>query len=155
MGGILLQLNTKYFGSIHYQDNDVLHFSNGLFGFEQETAFLLLPFEGSDGNLLCFQSTQTPSLAFIAMNPFSLDPSYSPILSKEELCLMDVERSEDLCYYVLCVVRDPIGESTVNFKCPVIVNPDTCKATQVILDTNVYHMRHRLAEFQNGEEVAC
>ena len=46
---------------------------------------------------------------------------------------MQVERSEDLCYYVLCVVRQPVGASTVNLRCPVVVNEDTHQAMQTIL----------------------
>lgn len=150
-----MQIQTKYFGKIHYEPQEVLTFPNGLFGFEKENAFLLLPFEGSDGNLLCFQSVSTPSLAFIAMNPFSLNPSYAPILQKQELSFMGVPKSEDLCYYVLCVVKDPIGESTVNFRCPIVVNPDTQQALQVILETHDYHMRHRLSEFRGEEAKSC
>lgn len=145
-----MQLQTKYFGNIAYREDEVLTFPEGLFGFEDERDFLLLPFEGSGGNLLCFQSLRTPTLAFIAMNPFSLNPEYRPVLSAEELSVLGVPRSEDLYYYVLCVVRDPVSESTVNFKCPVAVNPDTRRAAQIILDTQGYHMRHRLAEFRAG-----
>ena len=60
-----MQLQTKYFGSISCDEKNILHFPNGLFGFEDETAFFLLPFEGSDGNLLCFQSAKTPALALL------------------------------------------------------------------------------------------
>lgn len=150
-----MQLQTKYFGKIDYESQEILTFPNGLFGFETETAFLLLPFEGSSGTLLCFQSVATPSLAFIAMNPFSLNPSYAPVLQKEELQRMGVSKSEDLCYYVLCVVKEPIGESTVNFRCPIAVNPDTRQAVQVILESRDYQMRHRLSEFRGEEAELC
>ena len=56
-----------------------------------------------------------------------------------------------LCYYVLCVVREPVQESTLNFKCPVVVNPDSRRAIQVILESDAYHMRHRLAELPGGK----
>ena len=151
-----MELSTKYFGSIEYDPAGVLDFPNGLYGFEEEKRFLLLPFHGSDGNLLCFQSVQTPSLAFVAMNPFSLKPDYTPVLSEEELFLMGAKESTELCYYVLCAVREPVAETTVNLKCPVVVDPDRRVAAQVILDTKEYHMRHRLAEFQRkGAENAC
>ena len=86
-----MQLATKYFGTIDYEAEDVLSFPDGLFGFEEERAFLLLPFEGSEGNLLCLQSVQTPPLAFVAMNPFSLKGDYAPVLREEELRLMGAE----------------------------------------------------------------
>lgn len=142
-----MNLETKYFGRITYDSEDVLEFPNGLFGFEQEKHFLLLPFSGSQGNMLCLQSILAPSPAFILMNPFSLKPDYAPVLSGEELQLMGVSHSYELCYYVMCVAREPVGESTVNLRCPVVVNPDLHRACQVILDTEEYHMRHRLDEF--------
>ena len=145
-----MQLDTKYFGRIDYAPEDVVTFPNGLFGFEAAKSFLLLPFEGSDGNMLCLQSLAAPSPAFIAMNPFSLKPDYAPILSHEELHMMEVSRSEDLCYYVMCVVREPVGASTLNLRCPLVINPDLRRGMQVILDTDAYHMRHRLDEFSNG-----
>lgn len=146
-----MQLNTKYFGSIDYDPADVVHFPSGLFGFEEERDFLLLPFAGSDGNMLCLQSAETPGLAFIAMNPFSLKPDYAPVLAPEALELMGVERSEDLCYYVMCVVRDPVGASTLNLRCPVVINPDLHRGMQVILDDGGYGMRHRLDSLSCGE----
>ena len=79
-----MKLNTKYFGVIEYEAEDVLHFPNGLFGFEKEHDFLLLPFAGSEGSLLFFQSVETNQLAFIAMIPFSLDHAYAPLLSEAE-----------------------------------------------------------------------
>ena len=142
-----MNLETKYFGRITYNSEDVLEFPNGLFGFEQEKQFLLLPFSGSQGNMLCLQSILASSPAFILMNPFSLKPDYAPVLSGEELQLMGVSHSYELCYYVMCVAREPVGESTVNLRCPVVVNPDLHRACQVILDTEEYHMRHRLDEF--------
>ena len=145
-----MKFETKYFGTVEVPPDEVITFPNGLFGFEEERSFLLLPFAGS-GNMLCLQSAATPSLAFIAMNPFSLHPSYQPLLSSEELREMEVKDSHALCYYVLCVVREPVQESTLNFKCPVVVNPDSRRAIQVILESDAYHMRHRLAEFQGGK----
>ena len=145
-----MHLDTKYFGRVEYDGEDVLEFPSGLFGFESEKQFLLLPFSSSNGNMLCLQSVAGPSPAFILMNPFSLKPDYAPMLSPEELKLMGVSQSHELCYYVMCVAREPVGESTVNLRCPVVVNPDLHRAVQVILDTDVYHMRHRLDEFSNG-----
>ena len=51
-----MRLQTKYFGEIDCPEEDLLHFPEGLFGFEEEKEFFLLPFEDSEGTLLCFQS---------------------------------------------------------------------------------------------------
>ena len=147
--------DTKYFGRIDCPEEDKLHFPEGLFGFEEEKEFFLLPFEGSEDTLLCFQSAATPGLAFVAVNPFSLKPDYAPVLSSGELKALGVERSEELCFYTLCVVRSPVGDSTVNLRCPVAINDRTRQAVQVILEEGAYHMHHLLSEFGRKEEGKC
>lgn len=150
-----MQMDTKYFGEIEYDETDVLHFPEGLFGFEEEKAFLLLPFDGDGSLMLCLQSVQTPQLAFIVMNPFKLKPDYAPELRAEELRVMQVERSQALCFYVLCALKKPASESTVNLRCPVAINDATRQAVQVILETDAYHMRHPLSAFTRDGEAAA
>ena len=150
-----MKLSTKYFGEIDYNEDDIFHFPKGIFAFEEEKQFLLLPFSGSDGTLLCLQSMATPQLAFVVMNPFALHPAYTPVLQTEELEELGVEDSTQLCYYVLCVVKNPVSTSTVNMKCPVVINDETRVCTQVILESEEYGMRHLLSEFQAGEGLSC
>ena len=150
-----MEVDTKYFGRITVEETDVFYFQNGLFGFEDEKQFLLLPFAGGDGNLLCFQSVKTAGLAFVAMDPFSLKVDYAPVLQEAELEALGVQRSEELFYYVLCVVRNPVSESTVNLKCPVVINEDTHQAAQVILESGDYEMRHLLSQLGPKEEKPC
>lgn len=150
-----MKLQTKYFGEIDYEAGDIITFPAGLFGFEEEHMFLLLPFDGSAGSLLCFQSVQTPALAFVAMDPFALQPGYAPVLQPQELKDLGVSDSQELGFYVLCVVKKPVSDSTVNLKCPVAIHPETRVARQVILDTEDYEMRHPLAQFGTEEGAPC
>ena len=150
-----MKLQAKYFGEIDYLEEDILTGPAGLFGFEEEHPFLLLPFEGSAGSLLCFQSVNTPALAFVAMDPFSLLPGYTPVLQPNELKELGVADSQELGFYVLCVVKKPVSGSTVNLKCPVAINPDTRVARQVILEADDYEMRHPLAQFGTEEGAPC
>ena len=112
------------------------------------------PFEGSGHSMLCLQSIATPALAFILLDPFSLCPDYTPVLRKTELELFAVEDTGALCFYVLCAVKNPVAASTVNLKCPVVINPGTNEARQIIMETEAYDMRHPLAVFGRGEEGA-
>ncbi len=146
-----MKLQTKYFGEIEYDADDILTFPNGLYGFDNEREFLLIPFEGSHCTLLSLQSRMTPGLAFILMDPFALKPDYLPVLQKPELSALGVRDSGDLCYYVMCVVKEPTLDSTVNLKCPVAINPTTRVSAQVILETNQYEMRHLLSSLKNDE----
>ena len=148
----MLKLQTKYFGEVDYEDKDVLHLPAGIFGFEEEHRFLLLPFDGSGGGMLCLQSIQTPALAFVVLDPFSLKPDYEPELEEADLRQFGVKEAGELGFYVLCVVKNPVADSTVNLKCPLVIHPETREARQVIMER--YEMRHPLAEFSRGEEAA-
>lgn len=149
-----MKTQTKYFGEIEYAKDELLTFPKGLFGFEEEQSFLLLPFS-DEGTLFSMQSVKTPELAFTLMHPFSLAPGYAPVLREEELKALGAEKSEDLYYYVMCTVKKPAGESTVNMKCPIAINPDTRESMQVILEDDAWEMRHKLAEFEKQEEEKC
>ena len=138
---------TRFFGEIEYSEGDVVTFRNGLYGFEDETRFLLLPFEENE-MFYALQSLATPELCFLLAHPFSLDAGYAPVLQAEELKALEAKRSEDLCYYVMCAVKKPVSESTVNMKCPVALNPDTREAMQVILEEGPWGMRHLLSEYE-------
>lgn len=150
-----MKLQTKYFGEIECAEEDIITFPTGLFGFEEEHRFVLLPFAGSAATLLCLQSVDTPGLAFVVMDPFSLRPDYAPVLQPKELSELGVRESQELGFYVLCVVKKPVSDSTVNLKCPVAIHPDTRVARQVILETDQYEMRHPLAEFGRKEAASC
>lgn len=145
-------IQSKYFGEVEYEPKDLIRFSVGLFGFEEEREFLLLPFDGSGGSMLCLQSVRTPALAFVLLDPFTLDPGYTPVLEEADLKHFGVKEEGELGFYVLCAVKNPVSDSTVNLKCPLVIHPETRQARQVIMER--YEMRHPLAEFSRGEEAA-
>lgn len=148
-----MKAETKYFGEVEYTEEDVLHFVRGMFGFEDEKRFLVLPFS-EDRKLLCLQSLDTPALAFVMIDPFTLHTAYAPVLQPEELKLLQVDDSHDLFFYALCAVKEPISNSTVNLKCPIAIHDEARVAMQVILEDNTFGMRHLLSEFetQSSEE---
>ena len=149
-----MKTKTRYFGEIDYTRDEVIEFRKGLFGFEEEQKFLLIPFS-SAGTLYSLQSVKTPELAFTLMHPFSLHAGYAPVLQAEELKALQVEKSEELYYYVMCTVKEPVAECTVNMKCPLAINPDTRYGMQVILEDDAWEMRHKLSEFGKQEDESC
>ena len=149
-----MKLQTKYFGEIEYEGADLVRFPAGLVGFEEEQEFVFLPFADSNDSMVCIQSVKTPSLAFVALNPFSL-LEYEPALQKSDLALFGVGDYQELAYYVLCAVKNPVSDSTVNLRCPIVVHPQAREARQIIMDTNRYQMRHSLAEFHRKGAGVC
>ncbi len=148
-----MKTNTKYFGEIEYEEEDVYAFPKGLYGFEDENKFLMLPFS-ADRTLFSLQSLKTPGLSFVAVDPFSVKPDYAPQLQPEELEELGVPDSHDLFFYTLCVVKDPVANSTLNLRCPIAINDDRL-AMQVILEDERYGMRHLLSDAEKREDDPC
>lgn len=139
---------TKYFGDITINENDIITFTTGLFGFEDKTKYILLSFaddsgESSEDLLMCLQSTEEPNLAFIVMNPYYICADYDPYQIQGEFLLeIKLEQETKHTVYCVAVVRDNFDESTINLKCPIIINLENKLARQFILEESDYSMRH-------------
>lgn len=150
-----MELNTKYFGRVSYQPNESVCFPEGLFGYEEYKDYLPIAFRPGSDSLLSLQSIQEESLAFTLMNPFELLEGYHPILSPADLLAIGAAEENDLSYYVICTARETAAKSTVNLKCPIVVNTISRVARQVILDTEIYSFRHSLSDLCGKGAVSC
>lgn len=137
-----MEIQTKYFGTFPFCDEDVIVFANGVFGFEDEKQFVLIRFDNENSTMLCLQSLQNPTLAFTVMNPFAFFPEYAPKLSEKDLQKMEKKESQELLFYNICVMQPVLQDSKVNLRCPIVVNPETRQAMQVILEDESYSFQH-------------
>lgn len=139
-------MENKLKSGFSFNKDDLITFEEGLFGFEQSKKFLPVSVEEDSDAVLYLQNVEDENLSFIIMNPFLLKEDYAPQLSEADREALGTDKEEDLCYYVLCVAREPSEESTVNLKCPIVVNAGTRQARQVILDSSEYGFRHKLKD---------
>lgn len=142
-----MKIQTQYFGTISYSEKELIHFSDGLFGFTHLKSYVPLAFQDNSDALICLQSIEDLSVSFILMNPFQLYADYAPVLPEEDKKLLNVSQEESVSYYVICVIHDSTDQSTVNLKCPIAVNVETREARQIILDNPLYQFRHLIKDF--------
>ena len=100
-----MTIQTDY-GTVEYSSEDLILFSDGLFGFPKLTRYLLLRLDEGEGDdsILLMLSVEDPNVVFVLINPFFLCPDYSPVLTPEELACLDVTDSGDLSYYAVCEI---------------------------------------------------
>ncbi len=135
-----------------YEENELIIFDDGLFGFESYKRFLPLPMEENNNDFLCLVSVEDETLSFIIINPFTILADYNPILTADEMKKLEVSEDKELSFYSICVVGDTAQNSTVNLKCPIVVNAKTRKAMQVILTSGNYNFRHTLSALKREGE---
>lgn len=147
-----MNINTKYFGPVAYEADEIICIPGGLIGFDNYTKYLPLPFQEEDDSLISLQSLDEEDLSFILMNPFGVCPDYAPLLSGQDMKDLKAGSEEELVYYVIAVIRDTIDESTINLKAPLVINAMNRQAKQVILDQPEYTFRHALGDFKTKKE---
>nr|WP_096437067.1 flagellar assembly protein FliW [Alteribacter populi] len=149
-----MQIETKYSGIIEIEEKQIIHFSQGIPSFEDEQAFILLPFSEEPSPFYILQSVHTPELAFVMANPFPFFPDYKVELSDGTIEQLAVEEKDDVAIFTMLTVKDPFEQTTTNLRGPVVINSRNQKAKQILLNDSEYDTRHRLltkASAQAGE----
>lgn len=142
-------IETTRFGALPIEESRVLTFPDGLPGFEACRRFTLVPHPAPQGEAAgpfeWLQSVEDGTLAFLAIDPRRIFTHYKPTLGPSELqsIALDCCESGQLLSLLTVPKGDPCG-ITANLLAPVIVNPDTRQAKQVILTGDEYGVRHRL-----------
>lgn len=141
-----MEISTRYFGTMLCSEDESLIFEKGLYGYENEKKFIFINFEDDNMDILCMQSLMSPDIAFVVMNPFALMHEYNPEIKKSDLEYLGVESDIDLNFYVVCLIREVMPESTANFRSPIVINPKTNKGLQIVLEDDKYLFKHRFED---------
>lgn len=144
-------MKTKYFGEVSFTEDEVITFDSGMFGFEDKKRYILINFEQDKDVMVNLQSVEDENISFVLMNPFYLQGDYEAGLLESELEALEIgQDTKGVLYYVVCVVKDEIKDSTVNLRSPIVINPEARKGIQIILDNNKYTFKHPLSDFSVG-----
>lgn len=139
-----MEINTASFGKIDLDESKIIHFQDGIPGFENEKRFTVILNEDIDNPFHYLQSVESEDLSFVIMNPFDIFPEYEfniPQTSKEKL---NIENENQVIVYTIVVVPKDIEKMTTNLQGPIIINTDEKKGKQIILDDNRYTTKHLL-----------
>lgn len=146
-----MQLETKFHGKITIEEAQLWTFPKGLPGFEEELSFVLLPIEGNDF-FQVFQSTKTPSIAFIVANPYTIIADYTFTIDEPTIELLNIQEEKDVMVLNVLTIKEPFETSTINLQAPIIFQVNNKKGKQMILNETTYSMRHPI-ESKTKREV--
>lgn len=125
-------------------EEKAFEFPAGLFGFPTAKQFIVGEIPGGGDLFKQLLSLDDPDVAFTIVYPFPLFPQYAPDLAEEDLREVGAENAEQVMLYVIANVPQEFKETTVNLRAPLIFNPFTRKARQVILADDRYKTSERL-----------
>ncbi len=129
-----VSVDTRNFGPLVVQPEQILEFRPGLLGFADHTRYVLIE-RPQDAPFLWLQSVEVPDLAFVVVDPVLFFPHYQP--EQRPQVLKEVEAQSPAEVKVLVIVTIPPGrpqEMTVNLLGPLIINLRTRRGRQVVLE---------------------
>ena len=141
-----MQIDTKYFGQIDVEEEKIIHFENGLFGFEEYKDYTIL-FDSEAGDNPFFswlQSTTEKSLAFPVVNPQKVQEDYDPVVEDALLEELGEFGEGELVVLLLATVPADVKKTSVNMKAPLVIHAGNRKGVQLIAENADYEIKHYL-----------
>jgi flagellar assembly factor FliW len=100
-------------------------------GFPRHRQFVLVRLN-DEGLLYAFTSTEDPELRFLVAPPEPFFPDYAPEIEDEVFAALNTADADRLL--LLVVITAGVNETTANLLAPIVVDRDTRRAMQVILN---------------------
>jgi flagellar assembly factor FliW len=138
---------TTHFGPLDCNPEALIHFPDGLPGFEEERRFVPLEIP-EHAPLVFLQSLATPSLCFLTVPVAAVAPDYRLQMAPEELTRigLDPRRAPAVGRDVLCLAIVTVGEDavTANLRAPLVIALEGRRAAQSIQPEGRYSHRQPL-----------
>lgn len=138
-----MKVNTKLFGEVEVREDKLIQFTSGIIGFNDLERWTLIhePDKEEEG-VLWLQSIDEPEFALPVINPLIIYETYNPIIEDELLKpLGDLEEDNTFVLVTITVPRD-ITEMTANLKAPIVINTQTRRACQIIVENESYIVKY-------------
>ena len=138
---------TRLFGEIEIDESKIITFEDGIIGFPDMKKFTLIFDEEKEGrpSISWLQSMDEPEIAFPVMDPLFVCETYNPSVEEELLKNLGTIKEDNLYLLVTVTVPQNIKELAVNLKAPIVINTDTRKASQIIVEDDL-PVRYRIYE---------
>ena len=149
-------VKTKYFGEINLSEDKIITMERGMFGFEEYKKYTILDDSEKEGrpNVSWFQSVEEPGLAFSVINPMAVMEDYNPIVEDELLKGLGEITEENIVVLLPLTVPQEVTNMTANLKAPIIINADTRKGAQVVVENEEYEIKYKIYDILKGKKEA-
>lgn len=135
-------VKTKGMGYVEVDENDILQFPHGIYGFEKAHRFVLLFNSKKKSKFMWLQCIDSEEPRFAVIDPYAIFEDYDPIIGEDATCAISLKKKENLRLLVIATVTGNVKDVYFNLKCPIVINAEDNIAMQVILDDERYPMRY-------------
>jgi flagellar assembly factor FliW len=121
----------RQFGELNYDEDMIVHFAEGLFGFEQWRNFIIVHDVDSEP-FRWLVSVENDDLSFPMLDPGIILPGY------------EGTAGADKEVWVIATLSKDIEKASVNLRSPIVIDRKNYQGHQVILDDETLPFQYRL-----------
>lgn len=140
-----MKIQTDYRGEIEFEKEDIIHFQDHMYGFDDKSDFILIANVEPSLPFHWLQSIEDENLTFVVTDPFLFVEKYDFELDDLTVDQLKITSPEDLMVYTTVIIPDKVEDITVNLKAPIIINVKERQGKQVILNED-YPYKYRIVQ---------
>ena len=139
---------TKLFGKIDVDESKVISFPEGILGFPEMKRFVLMfDSDKSEATGLNFLvSLDEPAFMMPVVPAIAVKPDYSPSITADIEKAIGPLTEDNLLILVTMTIPSDITQMTVNLNAPIIVNDESRKAIQAMVENDGYDIKYPIYE---------
>ena len=138
-----MKVSTTRFGELEVNNKDIIRFEEGILGFENLKDFFVVD-PGDQTLILWLQSTDDGATAFPIIEPKIFKEDYSISLLPAELNSLKLENLSNASVYTILTIPTDVTQMSANLKAPIIINNDSHKARQIVLQDNKLEVKFEM-----------
>ncbi|EQC52353.1 flagellar assembly protein FliW [Bacteriovorax sp. DB6_IX] len=138
-----MKINTTRFGELEVEKKDIITFDEGILGFENLKEFFVVD-PGDQTLILWLQSAEDGATAFPIIEPKIFKPDFAVNLLPAELNSLKLENLSNASVYTILTIPQDVTTMSANLKAPVIINNQTKKARQIVLQDSKLEVKFEM-----------
>lgn len=135
-------INTE-FGEMEISTQDIIHFEQGLPGFDAVKDYVLISHD-EHGTIMTMQTADGEVPQFVVLDPYTIFDRFEPKMPASADTIFGDKSPAELRFLVIAVVKENYLETIVNLRSPVVIDPITKNAAQIILENTDYSLQHKV-----------
>lgn len=129
-----MKIETRDFGELEIDDSTIINIPNGILGFEQFTKYTLISPLGENTFPMWLQSIEATQPCFVVYDPMQIYSDYSFEITDEEQAQLRIDENVPYRVLTVAIVPDDYKKTTINLRCPLVINTKENIAAQIILE---------------------
>ena len=139
-----MKMTTRNFGEIEFAEENIIHFEEGIPGFRTLKEYVLIG--DNESAFEYMQSVTDGNISFVLINPYMFMKDYSINIKDTYVEALGGGTAEKFSVYVTVTIVGDIENATVNLVAPILIQNETKKGMQVILENSKYTTKHSMME---------